>query len=68
MTANNDMLALHDHGQAVRHLAVAKTLIERCPITGERLGNRRLRGNAQRLLDIYAIGTRHPLIWTGGAR
>lgn len=61
-------LRVHDMAQAIRHRNIAKVLAERCPQTGERLGPAKLRGNAQRLMDMYAIGTAHPLIWNGGAR
>lgn len=68
MEVLNDPLRVHDMAQAIRHRNIAKVLAERCPETGERLGHAKLRGNAQRLMDMYSIGTAHPLIWTGGAR
>jgi len=65
-----DPLTIHDHAQAMRHLRIARVLCERCPQTGERLGSAKLRGNAQRLMDIHALGSRHPMIAAkiGGAR
>jgi hypothetical protein len=68
MEVINDPLRVHDMAQANRHRRIAQVLAERCPQTGERLGPAKLRGNAQRLMDMYAIGTAHPLIWTGGVR
>lgn len=70
MQVITDPLTVHDHGQAMRHLRIAKTLCERCPQTGQRLGSRKLRGNAQRLMDIHALGSRHPILAAqiGGAR
>jgi len=70
MTANNDPFTLHDHGQAIRHLGVAKILIERCPVTGQRVGSRRARGNAGYLVNMYTIRTSQNVGWyaEGGAR
>lgn len=70
MQAINDPLTVHDHGQAIRHLKIARLLCERCPNTGQRLGSAKLRGNAQRLMDIHALGSRHPILAAqiGGAR
>jgi hypothetical protein len=66
MNILTDPQRVHDHAQTVRHIQVAKTLIERCPETGNRFGTRKARGRCQRLLDLYALGARHPMISEGG--
>lgn len=65
MNILTDPQRVHDHAQTVRHIEVAKTLIERCPETGVRFGTRKARGRAQRLMDLYSLGERHPLIAGG---
>lgn len=66
MNILTDPMRVHDGAQLVRHVGVAKTLLERCPETGQRLGSRKARGRCQRLLDLYALGARHPIIAEGG--
>ncbi len=66
MNILTDPVRVHDGAQLVRHVRVAKTLIERCPETGQRVGSRKLRGRCQRMLDLYALGTLHPIIAEGG--
>lgn len=66
MNILTDPVRVHDGAQLVRHVRVAKTLIERNPDTGERCGTRNARGRCQRLLDLYALGARHPIIAEGG--
>lgn len=66
MNILTDPQRVHDHAQTVRHIQVAKTLIARCPETGNRFGTRKARGRCQRLLDLYALGARHPIIAEGG--
>jgi hypothetical protein len=70
MEVLNDPLRVHDMAQAIRHRNIAKVLAERCPQTGERIGSPKLRGNAQRLMDMHALGSRHPILAAqiGGAR
>lgn len=66
MNILTDPVSVHDGAQLVRHVRVAKTLIERCPETGKRLGTRKAIGRCQRILDLYALGARHPIIAEGG--
>jgi hypothetical protein len=66
MNILTDPKAVFDAGQAVRHVGVAKYLVERRPVTGERVGSRKARGRTQTLMDLYALGHRHPVM--GGVR
>ena len=66
MNILTDPQRVHDHAQTVRHIEIAKALIERCPATGVRFGTRKARGRSQLLIDLYALGERHPIIAEGG--